>query len=1816
MQLHNKRSMRKLLFFVFLLFALINRGLAQTGYPIFVTPTLTPPYSLKLSEYSKFGSQRMVVNIAVNDLNISNLPVKLHIKLETVGVTIETPTTINTTPIYLDGGAVTILFGDDLADYFNINNLIFKGYSKETYRRTGQLPEGFYKMTVEVLHYQTNRLISNSGTATAWITLGKPPVLKLPENNKVMGEFKGMPLTFSWLPCNLGNPVSAGSVQYKFEMWEMRVEGVSPYVVASTVPVFYEETTRNTLLSVYPATMLMEPGMKYAWRITASDMLGNVPFEQDGHSEIRIFSYKSKCDSVTNFKADARGRSGLFGWQPRSNHTSYNVELRNPETGWFSASETFDNKVEFQDLEYGSTYEIRTQAVCDNDPSSLSDFTAWHRLEVPDQRTKPDSATCPNCGCDNNIIPKEIENLELNRNLKPGDTLVNRAGTTRFIVKTATQQGDGVYKGIFLFWAELWKVKFVCEYWDLSANTDNVILNMDFKSVYNPQFLLDVDVMTAYLDSLASAITTLTINTTISDTLTVNGSISTVYVNEGDSVIVVTVGENGELTEIVIGTDSDDLGHTLITGEDGEEYVVTGNGEVMGVDEFKNTGGNDRKIEEYKEEKESHLSATTVNFAASPTQKYGFDAYTEQKQALRNDYPALGNGYVPSYKSVASFATDKVVPSSFEKGITFRDEMGIPAVTTGGELTLRGRADGTVTSLYAYKAVTDTTEEVAGKLEVMCYDQQVKKLYIVPVNNAKLPDVTALQNVLNTVYSQAVTRWEVVPINESVPVTFPNGQMTHGGSSAIAVYNSDQNAIISKFKENNNLEGDALYLFFVDNVVGKTGDVAGYMPLQRQVGFIYDNPNLFVIAHELGHGAFNLRHTFSPENFIAAEHSTQNLMDYNGGTELWKHQWEFIRDPQSVWFAWAQDEKEGEMINTSLSTLADLGINESGEINFVRPDGKIITFDSQKLQGVSFGQAYVFVGTNQLGHNASRNSSGTLNAFKYNNEIYYSNTSDVLFDGFYPKDSRENGKLKTEKRFDKDGCDYLKNSTQKTVKVYIGIENQTCTLEIKSGLYSSSHITNPELCKKVTLQDEVLIKTIQYTSECLEWFDEAKLGEVAKKWWESAQKNSKYSENENICRRITRLLNDMEEATSSTDKDHFKTLFDIVAVNEILKTYKSYKPRIVDPNKDFVTSELNIYENSIRVYSEALKNIGGTIEKINDKSVLYDLLTTLPIDYYTRIPYKQRLNCIKELCKGNLTDYIIFGDQTELVVLNLLLKTPASDHKQLLADLINSANKVLTEDGKEKFPHLLAKLYNGIDGDNFVEFSGVLLKWLLEYYPKEEAFTSLDAKNEQKYLVLNPRTWTGDAVYEFFSDDGEVNLSVTEQSVLQTIPKIQIVKTEPYSYVYIKFINEYEYSENLKFGKGSVIAVPACYAYSLFNEKNNQRLFAGLKLAVDVGLCFIGVGEINAAIKTLSTARKIYLTTKATIDLALGVSDIVINDVLYDQFNSTDKGKEFLNSWNTFQLYYGIGSIAETGMEALIKKMYKNADELKKLSNLEPELKAKIDEITKKIEDESGIVRVLSKVEDDWLRKLDDLGLTSLKKEITLLDELDKVKFFDEFAVAGDDVLKTLNSDVDLIRLWKTYTNEFKKTRYVTETGVFKTCQSVLENHPDGYLGNLVKQVKDARIPSDAEQVVVGVTHPSFNGKVFMGRNFLKSESALETTFKTETAHPLIRERIKYMDFVRNSVTDNTGKVINEDLANKLLDIDNLNKLTTAGRAGFHGEVRALSDALYELEKTRTVTKETLSEFDLFIRNSSDKVMQRCPCCFYITLGVKVLEGK
>jgi hypothetical protein len=855
-----------------------------------------------------------MITVNANDLNIENLPVKLHIKIETVGITIENPPTINTTPIFINGGETNVLFGEDLEDYFNINNLIFKGYSKNTYKRTGQLPEGFYKFSIDILHYNTNRPISNIGTVTAWIALGKPPVLKLPLNNAKMGQYKGVPLSFSWLPAAVGSPVSANSIQYKFEMWEMHIPAINPNTIAATTPLFHEHTDFNTIYTLYPSTLLMTPGMKYAWRITASDISGFVPFEQNGHSEIRTFIYKAACDSVTNLTAKNRGKSALFKWESKSNHTSFNIEMQNPQTGWVNNSESFQSKAEFFDLNYGDKYKMRVQAVCDGDPDSKSDFSDWKTVTIP----KPAPATddCPECVCDDKIPDAEITNFDLRDDLQPGDTIINKTGTSRYIVKSVEPQGDGAYKGVFLFWTEIWNLKFICNYWDLQVNTDNVIVNMDFESVYDPKFLVDIDAATGYLDSLSNNISTLITDLTPKDTLNTDDSIISIYVNDGDSLIVVTVDDDGNTNEIVLSGDADDAGGTLITDDDGNEYIINNDGKPMGTGEYLNTGGgNQDKIDNYnKDKEENHLSeSVTINFTQADKQKYGFDSYNNQKSALQTKYPTLKNGYRAAFKSIASFGSDIVGVSSKHSNVVYKDEMGIPCTKTGENLNIRGSTNGSDVTLYAYHTVNDTTEKVAGKLNILSFDEQAKQLYIVPVNGANVPDAKALKDVINSTYKQAITRWEVTKIDNLSDVTFKSGNMSHGGTSAISVYNKDQRTIVKRFKEvHGKLEKDAYYLFFVEGVQFKGRSIAGYMPLQRQVGFIYDNPNLNIIAHELGHGAFNLRHTFSSDNFIASEMSTQNLMDYKGGVELWKHQWKLIQSPDKLLFAWAQDEKEGE----------------------------------------------------------------------------------------------------------------------------------------------------------------------------------------------------------------------------------------------------------------------------------------------------------------------------------------------------------------------------------------------------------------------------------------------------------------------------------------------------------------------------------------------------------------------------------------------------------------------------------------------------------------------------------------------------------------------------------------------------------------------------------------------------------------------------------------------------------------------------------------------------------------------------------------
>ncbi|SDD28329.1 hypothetical protein, partial [Williamwhitmania taraxaci] len=87
---------------------------------------------------------------------------------------------------------------------------------------------------------------------------------------------------------------------------------------------------------------------------------------------------------------------------------------------------------------------------------------------------------------------------------------------------------------------------------------------------------------------------------------------------------------------------------------------------------------------------------------------------------------------------------------------------------------------------------------------------------------------------------------------------------------------------------------------------------------------------------------------FSPESFIAAQGTTKNLMDYSGSTDLWKHQWDLIHDPEKILFAWGKDESEGAYIIDRWKLVRQYIDEFNGKTGTARTNYKF-TYDNNKV---------------------------------------------------------------------------------------------------------------------------------------------------------------------------------------------------------------------------------------------------------------------------------------------------------------------------------------------------------------------------------------------------------------------------------------------------------------------------------------------------------------------------------------------------------------------------------------------------------------------------------------------------------------------------------------------------------------------------------------------------------------------------------------------------------------------------------------------------------------------------------------------------
>lgn len=271
------------------------------------------------------------------------------------------------------------------------------------------------------------------------------------------------------------------------------------------------------------------------------------------------------------------------------------------------------------------------------------------------------------------------------------------------------------------------------------------------------------------------------------------------------------------------------------------------------------------------------------------------------KRAVRNVALKVGD-VMPLQISVKRMEIDSV-----EKTITLSNGTQFSSLddVIEFEYTASAKGDDAITATYE----TEEGRQIAGKLNISVYEEKPPfSVVLVPVQgsesaNKRVGNINQgeIETFLNAVYDQAVVEWGVA-VESPLQVRNFNGNLkTDAGST-------DMTNIIDAYTGNVNVEKETYYIFIVPELTDAKPGSYSYMPLNGKYGFVAYNTSSEQlgrrIAHELGHGAFGLKHIFE-EYASIREGSTNNLMDHvnsmpQGCTELcisklYRYQWDLIQ---------------------------------------------------------------------------------------------------------------------------------------------------------------------------------------------------------------------------------------------------------------------------------------------------------------------------------------------------------------------------------------------------------------------------------------------------------------------------------------------------------------------------------------------------------------------------------------------------------------------------------------------------------------------------------------------------------------------------------------------------------------------------------------------------------------------------------------------------------------------------------------------------------------------------------------------------------
>ncbi|MFC4673099.1 hypothetical protein [Dysgonomonas termitidis] len=1023
-----------------LIMCLVSVGIygQQQTYPVQVYTQLAPPYTPHIPAYYTGTQAKLKVMLINTDMQQPTVNVYLRMKILSSSFSAVTPPEVYTPQIELQAGMLVTLSLNDLEPYFKKENLRVSGGQSEFYR-TQMLPDNFYRFHFEVYEVGTNRLVSNTktGFAQAMIASGEPPILNLPQKGSVIKESNIPSIMFSWTPKHMNSIAAAYGTEYDISLVEIYDKQVAPEAAFDYSRVLYTETTKSTSFIHTVAQPLLIPGMRYAWRVQAKAREGVDEisvFKNNGYSPVSWFDYTADCKTVQSCGAIYENGHVDISWQD-AGAMEYTVEYRKKGTSrWYTGTINKPLLSQLYNLQAGKDYEYRIGSRCvAGDAFQYNDLQAFH---IPDRQENG-----PNCG----LMPDiSLTNRTPARELQSGMPVL----VGDFPVFITKVSGSGRFTGEgYVGIPYLQGAQIAVTFKDIVVNTDNRLVEGFFETkndTKNNNLLFDADQYQTggkgvgdirSGEEQAAFKVDYTINPDIK-ALPLKADGTKDEIKEGTD-YTISKGENGKYTFIL--TDSEGKEHKVeadtmpatIEDKEGNTYEVNEKGEVKPVSKV-----SDIKLDSSTKDTQSKLG--TLSFKATKNTKYALDEYNsiyEKVTEYNDQYKPEGTAITASAKFMLPGASDEIAVYIKEN----KDNKLIPEkvrfVTGKGReypatydnqtkewtLTIVGGQANDGQELYAVQDTGDDKYETLGKLNIFTYEPFNRSVTLVPVNGAMNGlDKQTVQNGLNEIYGKVGIHWTVNVLEKPFSYTPKNGSTFNvTGSGLLSMFTDDMKAINEAFKQSGEYQEDGLYLFVIGDKASESG-TEGDMPLGSQFGYLFPNASIRTIAHEVGHGAFNLEHPFDRpvrNSFPQKGMLEYNLMDYptkdaEKWTELVKLQWDQTRAPGHVIGLFQKDKSGMSMGMLAQETESSQQIDNPGdEISFYIGNKKYTFIFRDKIQNLTNSQ------------------------FNSNNKIFVvaSYVKDGTFAGFYEKSEYQ-------KLQDKDGKVDLSSNTIKSLQQFKAYE--------------------------------------------------------------------------------------------------------------------------------------------------------------------------------------------------------------------------------------------------------------------------------------------------------------------------------------------------------------------------------------------------------------------------------------------------------------------------------------------------------------------------------------------------------------------------------------------------------------------------------------------------------------------------------------------------------------------------------------------------------------------------------------------------------